>query len=188
VETGAVDNIGSLTNEQALRAMGLLYEYMPEDLWEGGRPSRERLKLALEAAAEDAPGDVHTVLQVFAGTGTPEAVAASAALSRFMLQQLADSPSLRGAVMKAVEEARQPRMFLIDPVTGAIIIGILLATSRYEKDKDGSTTLQFGYGVVDALRAIDVPKVLSELPQVFSSLPAGIWSRFFPSVSQTPPA
>jgi hypothetical protein len=158
--------IASLTDQQAVHAVKLFYDFSPPELWEGEeKPSPERIKTIAAALVKQAPTDVRPAVAALVEEDQQDYTPARAEVSRLILTQLWQSPTFRPYVDRAVETASRPSM-AIDPITGAFVIAILLATSR---------KVQGGAVVVDAIKALRLPELLHELPPVLKALPEGVW-------------
>lgn len=89
-----------------------------------------------------------------------------------LLSQLRQSPTFLPIVDRAIETARKPHAG-IEPITGAFIVAILLATTKVESTPEG-WKIYFGAGVVDAIAALRLPELLEKLPPVLKALPEGV--------------
>jgi hypothetical protein len=165
------DPIASLTDEQAINAIRLFYDYTTPDLWEDEeKPSIERVKTIAAALVENAPADVQPVVAVLVDDHQPEQTAARAEVCRLILSQLRQSPVFGLYADRAIDTAKQPHM-AIDPITGVFIIAVLLATTKVESTPNG-WNIEFGGGSVVAIKAL--PKLLHELPPIIKALPESV--------------
>lgn len=169
--------IDELNDAQARHAVQLFYDRLPASAWEGDRkPGSERVGTVMRALAEEAPPHERAALSGLLDDSRPESLAAQAALARLVLRQAAESPALAPLVRQAVEEAAKPTM-AVDPVTGVIIVAVLLATTTVDRDADGSLHVHLGGGAAGILSALKVPDLLAKLPAVLGALPANVLSR-----------
>lgn len=169
--------ISVLNDAQAAKALRLLYDRTPPEHWEdGGKPSEERLRTVVDALREDAAEtDRHAVETLLA----PASLRERGTLARLVLTRVSQSSALRPYVDQAVTEAAK-RDMMFDPAAGVFVIGMLLATSKVAKTKDGFT-VELGGGAKDIIGALRVPEVLAKLPAIIKALPSEILSRLLPN-------
>ena len=166
-----VNQITSLTDEQAIHALKLFYYFSPPELWEGEeKPSPERVRTIAAALVKQAPAEIQPTVAALVEEDQTDHTRARADVCRLVLRQLQQSPTFRPAVDRAIETASQPRM-AIDPFTGAFIIAILLATTKIDGKR-----VHLGGGAVDAIKALRLPELLHELGPVLKALPKEIWN------------
>ncbi len=169
--------LDALNDAQVRHAMKLFYDHLPNEAWEDGRkPIAERINTVVQTIGKRAEPAQSATLHSLLDDSNPNAQAAQAALARMILQQAMASPKLAAAAQQAVEDAGKANMFL-DPVTGVIIIGLLLATSTYDRDPNGGLHVHFGANAAGILTALNIPDILAKLPAVFGALPAAVISR-----------
>lgn len=150
-----------LTDAQAIRAVRLFYDFSPPEVWEDGeKPSPDFVKMIADALVEQAPADLQPAVAELANDEATQ-TAARGEVCRLLLSQLRESPAFRTAVDQAIETARKPQM-MIDPLTGAFILAILIATA---KNADGLSKV---------IKALQLKALLHELPAVLKALPEGV--------------
>ena len=177
--TPSDDLAARLNDAQARQAVKLLYEQLPAEQWEDGRkPNAARVDTVVRSLQDQADGAASTLLASLLDDAHPEAAQANAALARIVLAQALATPDLAPLARRAIDEATQPNMG-IDVGTAVFIIGMLLATSRIDRDADGSWHVHLAGGAPNILRALKVPDLLEKLPAVISALPAAVVARFF---------
>lgn len=168
-----MDSISLLTDEQAINAVRLFYDFAPPELWEDGRkPAPERVEKVAAALVEYASADDKPVIAALLDDDKKELMGARSEVCRMLLSQLRQSPTFLPIVDRAIETARQPQAG-IEPITGAFIVAILLATTKVESTPEG-WKIYFGAGVVDAIAALRLPELLEKLPPVLKALPEGV--------------
>jgi len=162
-----MDSDSTLTDEQAIRAVRLFYDFSTPELWEKGKkPSPDFVKMIAAALVAQAPADLRPAVATLANdqaTQTP----ARGEVCRLLLSRLRESPAFRTAVDQAIETAKKPQM-MFDPVTGAFILALLIATAE---NAEGLSTV---------IRALDLKGLLHELPAVLKALPEGVLKAFLP--------
>jgi hypothetical protein len=157
-----MDSDTPLSDEQAIQAVRLFYDFSTPELWEEGeKPSPEFVEKIAAALVKQAPADLQPAVAALVGDNQPGHTAARAEVCRLLLRQLRQTPAFQPAVDRAIENARKPHM-MIDPVTGTFIIAILIATA---KNADG---------ISKVISALDLPRLLHELPPVLKALPEGV--------------
>jgi hypothetical protein len=168
------NKLDTLTDEQAIHAIKLFYDYAPPEVWEGKqKPSPERVRTIATALVKQASEDIQPAVAWLMQDGQSGNIAARAAVSRLILRQLQQSATLQPAADRAIETALQPRM-AVELVTGVFIIALLLTTTKVEPTPDGRK-VHFGGGAVDAIKALRLPELIHELPPVIKALPKSIW-------------
>jgi hypothetical protein len=66
------DEIGSLADEQAIRAAKLFFDRAPPEIWEDSRkPSAERVKTVAAALLQEAPSELKPIVGSFVEGGKP---------------------------------------------------------------------------------------------------------------------
>lgn len=171
--TGAID---VLTDDQARQAVKLLFDFIPESAFEGGRkPSAERIRTVTGALRDQAPFNDRPVIQGLLLAERPEQAAAQAEIARIVLRQAYQSSALAPAVARAINVASRPQM-AIDPVTGAVMVALLLATTHFEKKEDGYK-VELGAGAKDIIGALRVPELLDKLPALVKALPSAVVAK-----------
>jgi hypothetical protein len=156
-----MDSDPPLSDEQAVDAIKHFYEFSTPELWEGGKPSTERVEMVAGALVKRAPADLRPAVAALV-SNEEGSLPARAEVCRFILTQLGQSPAFKPAVDRAIESARKPHMFIIDPVSGMFIIAILLTI---ERNPDGIATV---------IRSLNLQGLLHELPEVLRALPEGV--------------
>ena len=169
--------LDALNDAQARHAMTLFYDHLPTDAWDTGRkPMAERISTVVQTISKQADPAQGATVRSLLDDSNPNAQAAQAVLARMVLQQAMASPKLAPAAQQAIEDAGKANMFL-DPVTGVIILGLLLATSNYDRDANGGLHIHFGANAAGILSALNIPETLAKLPAVIGALPAAVISR-----------
>jgi len=155
-------DLDTLTDEQAIRAVRLFYDFSTPELWKDGeKPSPEFVEMIGAALVEQAPADLQPAVAALVADNQPSHTAARAEVCRLLLSQLDQLSAFQPALHRAIENARKPQM-MIDPVTGVFIIAILIATA---KNADG---------LVKVIGALHLPDLLDKLPPVLKALPEGV--------------
>jgi hypothetical protein len=158
------NQIAPLTDEQAIHAVRLFFDYSSSVLWtDGKKPTPERLKQISDTLVSNAPEDIKSAVVTLAADGTTEATAAQAQVARIILARLGDVPAFEPALKKAEEKAREALKF--DLLTGGFILALLLATTKIETK--GGTKISLSGGMAE---------ILHELPAVMKALPEGVWN------------
>ena len=154
-----------LTDEQAIRAVRLFYDFSTPDLWENKqKPSPEFVKMVAAALVKQAPADMRPVAEALAAD-QPIQLTARAEVCRLLLSRLHDSPEFQPVVDRAIDDAKRPHM-AIDPITGGFILAMLIATARNSR------------GLSRVIMALNLPGLLHELPPVLKALPEGVLNAF----------
>jgi hypothetical protein len=164
-----MSSIESLSDQQAIQALKLFYDLLPDHAWEGGRkPSPERIQTLAADLREEAPAEFSRFLNVMLDNNSAEGdVHARSSLCRILLASFHDSQELRVAADQAVEEASKLDMCIIDPVTGTFIVFLALAViPRIEK----------GRGGLKIIPAAGLEAMLKALPPVLSALPKELYA------------
>lgn len=170
------DPIASLTDEQAIQAIKLFYDFSTSEVWEQEeKPGPERVRTIASALVEHAPADIQPAVAALTTDDRADLTSIRAEVCRLLLSQLQESPALRSTADRAIAAASQPNMG-IDPFTGAFIIAILLATTKVKNGPKG-LEVQFGGVAVDAIKALRLPELLHKLPAVLKALPESIWAK-----------
>lgn len=168
----------SLNDPQARQAVKLFYDLLPPSRWDGGRkPSGERVGTVVRVLSEEAAAPARATLSALLDADSAQASgkqAAQAALARIVLTQALRSADTAPMVQQAIDEAAKPNMGLLDPRLGELIIGMLLATTTFDRDADGSLHVHLGGGAAGILSALKVPELLEKLPAVLAALPASV--------------
>ncbi len=171
-----MDSISLLTDEQAINAVKLFYDFAPPELWEDGKkPAPERVEKVAAALVEYASADDKPVIAALLDDDKKELMGARSEVCRMLLSQLRQSPTFLPIVDRAIETACQPRAG-IEPITGAFIVVILLATTKVEVEytPDGKLkkiVVEPGRGVVEIIEALRLSELLEKLPPVIKALP-----------------
>lgn len=174
--------IERLSDQQAVRAVRFFYDLSSPEIWEGGhKPSEERVKTIAAGLKEEAPADLQPIVAALLGDAQEGDPVARAAICRTLLDQLSQSPRLKPYVDQAVAKAQETHM-AIDPVTGAFIITLLLASTKVETKPDGSKVWVPGGGIADVISALRLPELLAKLPAVLNALPTGALNRLMAKV------
>ena len=119
------DTIASLTDEQAIHAIRLFYDFVPPNLWENEeKPSIDRVEKIAVALVENTPSDIQPILAALIDDHQPEQSAARAEVCRLILSQLLQSSAFDHYADQAINTAKQPQM-AIDPITGVFIIALI---------------------------------------------------------------
>jgi hypothetical protein len=168
------ETIAQLSDEQAIRSVRYFYDLSPSDVWEGRRkPSAERVTAIATALQANAPPDLKPILDGLLGTDRGGDNLAQAAACRALLDQLSQSPSFAPYVDGAVRRGRDAHM-AIDPLTGAIMIALLVAMPRIQGKSDGSWVVDPAAGIPAVISALKLPELLSKLPAALRALPEGL--------------
>lgn len=122
------------------------------------------------ALVTQAPDDLRPAVDALVADDRPPDTAARAEVCRFVLDELPQTPAFQPTVERAIAQAVRPHM-PIDPVTGAFVIAILFATSKVNLT---TGSIQPGAVIVDAIKALRLPELLHELPEVIKAMPVGI--------------
>jgi hypothetical protein len=64
----------------------------------------------------------------------------------------------------------------LDPVTGAVMVALLLATTHFEKTEHGYK-VELGAGAKDIISALRLPELLDKLPALVKALPPGVMAK-----------
>jgi hypothetical protein len=168
------NKLDSLTDEQAIHAIKLFYDFAPPEVWEEKqKPSPERVRTIATALVKQASDDIQPAVAWLMQDGQSGNIAARAAVCRLILGQLQQSATLQPVADRAIKTALQPRM-AVDPFTGVFIIALLLATTKIDATPQGRK-VHFGGGAVDAIKALRLPELIHELAPVIKALPKSIW-------------
>ncbi|MBN1912335.1 MAG: hypothetical protein JW818_21625 [Pirellulales bacterium] len=166
------DKINLLTDEQAVRAVKLFYDRLPDEVWEdGSKPSAERVRSLAEGLRSEATADCQPLVEALMDE---QVTPAQAAVCRVLLNGLAESDTFRADVDAACDEACQPHM-AIDPATGAFLVLLLVTGSNITISKKG---IQFE-GWLSNLAKLPLVEMLEKLPGVISALPKSIIESIF---------
>ncbi len=175
--------LSQLTDEQAIKAVNFLYQITPGELWQDElKPKPARLGAVAASLQDNAGGEAK---ELIGGVMSSDAAALPlrAALAKVILARASAIPELQSYVSRSIDASKQ-EVLAFDPLTGAIIIGMLLAVPTIEiKGKDGaSAKVSASEGLSHVLSALDIKGILHELPAVISALPKEVLSKFFPSL------
>jgi hypothetical protein len=120
------EKIDALTHEQAQRALLRFYELLPEELWQGTKPTFGDLEYWREEIEDSATPDIEPFLKALEDEIDPSTRGATA---RILLMQFAAYEPLQPYVEEAVEEATVPHMTPLPEIIVAATI-ILAAIPR----------------------------------------------------------
>jgi hypothetical protein len=162
-----------LNDAQARHAIQLFYDSLPDSAWEDDKPSLERVNTVVRALTESAnPADAKVLSELTADQNLP----AQAAVARLVLKQALATPSLAASAGAAITGASKANM-MFEPVSGLLIIGVLLATTKFDKNADGSIHVELGGCAASIISALRVPDMLEKLPAVLKAIPAAILAK-----------
>lgn len=168
------DDPAALNDAQVRHAVRLFYDALPPGVWEDGlKPSGERLRSVVVPAVEDAPPELRALLD----DANPGTQALQAGIARIVLDQALAAPHLQACAREAIAQARLPNM-AFDPITGIVILGVLLATTKVDHDADGAYHVHFGAGAADILGQLHLAEVIDKLPALIKALPASLLEHF----------
>ena len=165
--------LAELNDAQARHAIQLLFDLLPDSAWQDGKPTVERVNTVVRALGEQtSPADAGTLSSLSDGRNA----AAQAALARVILEGALANPAWAAAAQSAIDGAAKANM-MFDPVTGLLIIGLLLATTKVDRTPDGGLHVSFGANAAGVIAALRVPELLDKLPAVISALPQAIIAK-----------
>lgn len=166
------DCIESLTEDQAVRAVRLFYDYLPADVWKGGRkPSLSRLVKVAGQVCDAAPAEIKPVVESLRDAGVSKP---AGDLCKLLLEQFAEDEMFRADLEKALALAVKPHM-AIDPLSvGAVVLALAafsarIRITRAKKGKSEESDIQIEF------RA---PEVLTALGEALKAVPESILKRF----------
>jgi len=165
--SNAISSLTDLTDEQAVQAVRLFIDVSPAEIWaDGEKPTSARMKQIADAMVANAPADVKAQVAAVAQKDPDGGTATQARVARLVLERLRSIPAFAPAVEEAIQAARTPHKFIVDPITGAFVLGILVLTGKYSF-KPGNVQIEPG---------ARIPEILEKLPDVIKALPAEIWT------------
>jgi hypothetical protein len=162
-----------LNDAQARHAIQLFYDNLPDSAWEDDKPSVERVNTVVRALVESSDRATSNTLSELTNDKN---LAAQAGVARLVLTQALATPSLADSAGTAIAASAKANM-MFDPVSGLLIIGVLLATTKFDKNADGSIHVELGGSAASILSALRVPELLDKLPGVIKALPAAILQK-----------
>jgi hypothetical protein len=168
----AVPSLDSLTPEQAVRAVGLFYDLVPAEAWEGGaKPPIARVETVAAKVRDCAPEEAQPALD---GLFAPRNTVARGELARFVLNGFSSNIAFKPYVDEAVEVAAKPNM-MIDPLSLTAILAILVLLSPTIEHSAGKTRITSG--LVATLHELHVDKLAAQLPAVLKAIPQSIMEK-----------
>ena len=163
--------LSNISAKQAIRALHLLYDLAPPEVWEGGvKPPVARIETIMQRVRENAPEETQPVVDALTAPGSLED---RGALARFALAQYATDERMLPAVERSIELAAKPDM-AVDPLTLTAIVAFMVLASPVVKTSKGSYT----GGLVATIRALHVDKIAEQLPAIVKAIPETILARF----------
>ena len=166
--------IENLSDAEAVAAVRLLYASSEGRHWENGnRPGLERLRSLVSGCIENITHEDREAIDRLTLDSSPEGIALRAGVARLILQGAERSSPLALPLSTALDGATKPNMG-IDPVSGTILIGMLLALSRFERSKDGSWKIEFGAGAQGLLKELRLAELVKALPAVLRAIPEAL--------------
>ena len=168
-----MEQIHSLTAQQAQRALLSFYDLLPEEFWEGaGKPSSVELKASVEDAQEEAPAEIGSLIGSLL---SKEGQELKGALAKTLLDRFATYSPLRVYIEQALEDAIKPHMAPVSLIIGAVLVALGALTFDAGKtetqhdDGSGEKTITAEWHVrfnLDKLAG-----VIGSLAQLAKSLP-----------------
>jgi hypothetical protein len=169
--------IQKLSDEEAVIAVRYFYDASPPEIWEGGhKPSPERVRTIAAGLREKTPADIRPVVEGILDDYQRSDSAARATICRALLDHLSQSPTMLPSVETAIAKAREVHM-VIDPITGAFILALLVLSTRTETKPDGSYITVPGGGIAEIISSLRLPEMLEKLPAVIKTLPTEAVSK-----------
>ena len=132
-----IDQIFSLSSEQAQRALLYFYDILPNEVWEGEKPSKGDIEALAEEILEVLPVDLQTHLTEVMQKDTHRGEVA-----KFLLQNFAQHYQLKPYVEQALKQAQEPHMAPLPYIIGALIIVLALIPKEIKK---GDLYIKFGH-------------------------------------------
>ncbi len=159
--------IESLDDQEALQAVEFFFKFSEPEMWiKNSKPNADRVRQFAEGAVKNSPDDIKSAVAALVDGNQTVMAPARAQVARLVLDRLSQTPAFQATVNNAVQDALSADKFLVDPVTGAFVLAILLATSKIEQTPEG---WKFSF-------AGNMAEIIHEVPDVIKALPEGILS------------
>jgi len=125
-----MEQIISLTAEQAQRAILLFYDLLPSELWEDQtKPSLARMETLSDRVKENASGDVRPFVNALLAEGNTER---KGEMAKLLLQTFAQQDALRPYVEQALTRSAEPHMAPIPVDIGTLLIVLALLSVKMD--------------------------------------------------------
>ncbi len=164
--------IDSLTEDQAVRATRLFYDYLPADVWKDGRkPSLSRLVKVAGQVCDAAPAEIKPVVESLRDAGVSKP---TGDLCKLLLEQFAEDEMFRADLEKAMALAVKPHMAINPLSVGAVVLALAAfsAKIRIIKTKKGKSEES------DVQIEFRAQEVLTALGEAMKALPKSILEAF----------
>ncbi len=160
--------IAALSPGQAQQAVKELFDLLPVNLFDGGKPTIADLDDLAKEARDGAPPEVAPFLDAMLAERENEA---RGEVARLVLDQAAQTPGLRDYVDEALRRAAQPHMDLT--LLAGVVILAMIAVPKKIKFKDGKLeTIEWG-------QLQDGAKLAHEMTGFVKALPSSVKSSVF---------
>jgi hypothetical protein len=131
MDATSIPDIESLSDAEAQRAVLLVYDRLPDDLWtDGKKPSLSSFEALADNLVELHHEDAACpeLVRALLAAGNEDV---KAAVARKVLHAFSEDPALESLVADAVSRATRPDMMELPLIVGACILGLSLCP-RYE--------------------------------------------------------
>ncbi|MFO0907000.1 MAG: hypothetical protein U0794_01320 [Isosphaeraceae bacterium] len=155
------NRIDALTAEQALAALQLVYEHLPDELWTGEKPEGAEIPAMVDYLKKRSSDDVRKTVDTLLG---PEGAAIRGTVAKTVLKQLDAIPTFHPYVGHAVEEAAHARMVGLPIAIGATLV-IVSLLPKITRTADGSCTIEFDPSTNLSGLIQSLAKLVHELPK-----------------------
>ena len=160
--------LAALSPQQAQQAVRELFDLLPRDLFEGGKPTVTDLDDLAKEARDAAPLEVAPFMDAMLAE---EATEVRGEVARLVLDQAAQTPGLRDYVDEALRRAAQPHMDLL-LLAGVVVLAMIVVPKNIEF-KDGKLE-SIGWGQLE-----DGAKLMHEVAGFVKALPSEVKSALF---------
>jgi hypothetical protein len=160
--------IAALSPQQAQQAVRELFDLLPRDLFDGGKPTLTDLDDLAKEARDAAPPEVAPFMDAMLAEKATEA---RGEVARLVLDQAAQTSGLRDYVDEALRRAAQPHMDLL-LLAGVVVLAMIVVPKKI-KFKDGKLeSIEWG-------QLQDGAKLMHEVTGFVKALPSEVKSALF---------
>jgi hypothetical protein len=165
-----MDDIASLTNEQAQRALVLFYDLLPAESWvRDQKPAAANLRAMGERLEENAPAELQPFLLALHAQGNAEL---KGTVAKQVLTRLSANELARPFVDQAISQSRDPHMYIPPEIVycllGLAALSVDIKTKRFETHSR-------------------VPELVKQLTEFVKALPSDIVKALL-SFKASPPS
>lgn len=142
------EQIASLTSEQAQEALSLFYDMLPNELWEGPKPSSMDIKIWAEDLQEEAPPEIQPFLTTLFNKPDWDN---RGEIAKILLDKFAEYQLLLPYIEKAVARAAEAHMAPVPVIIGALVVVLAVIPKEIKTEK---VHIKFGH-LEEAAKFID---------------------------------